>query len=260
MALIALAADKGAPGVTTAAVTLGAVWPRGVLVAECDTSGGDLVYRLPSHEGTRLDPARGLLSLAAQARHGLRSERIWQHTQRLAGGLDVLVGLTTAEQAAGLPWIWGRLGQALGSLPDVDVLADCGRLGARSPMYDLLGQAAAIVVLTRASLDQVAHMRDRVLALANSFGAGGGPTPAIVVVVISEPRQHKQAVDDVNRIVVNSQLPATVLGGFALDPKGASMLRGQWGGRLDKSLLIRSGREVAASLLAHLSGLSGSPG
>ena len=61
MALIVLAADKGAPGVTTAAVALGAVWPRPVLLAECDQAGGDLVYRLPgegAEDGGMLNPAR----------------------------------------------------------------------------------------------------------------------------------------------------------------------------------------------------------
>ena len=47
MALIAVAADKGAPGVTTTALALAAVWPRPVLLAECDPAGGDLVYRFP---------------------------------------------------------------------------------------------------------------------------------------------------------------------------------------------------------------------
>ncbi len=44
MALTALAADKGSPGVTTAAVALAAVWPRRVLLAEADPVGGALVY------------------------------------------------------------------------------------------------------------------------------------------------------------------------------------------------------------------------
>ena len=48
MALIAVAADKGAPGVTTTALALAAVWPRPVLLAECDPAGGDLVYRFPA--------------------------------------------------------------------------------------------------------------------------------------------------------------------------------------------------------------------
>jgi hypothetical protein len=44
----------------------------------------------------------------------------------------------------------------------------------------------------------------------------------------------------------------TVLGGLALDPKGADLLSGRWGGRLDRSLLIRSAREVAADLAGRL--------
>ena len=54
MALIAVAADKGAPGVTTTALALAAVWPRPVLLAECDPAGGDLVYRFPG--GRRRSP------------------------------------------------------------------------------------------------------------------------------------------------------------------------------------------------------------
>ena len=51
MALIAVAADKGAPGVTTASVALAAVWPRPVLLAECDPAGGD--SGLPAAGGGR---------------------------------------------------------------------------------------------------------------------------------------------------------------------------------------------------------------
>src|ERR1043165_5200716 len=105
VALIVLAADKGAPGVTTAATALGAVWPRPVLLAECDPSGGDLADRLPGADG-RLSPSRGLLSLGAVARRGLHPDQIYEHTQRLVGGLDVLAGLTNGEQASGLTWMW----------------------------------------------------------------------------------------------------------------------------------------------------------
>src|ERR1019366_10538581 len=44
---LTLCSAKGAPGVTTLACVLGAVWPthRAVVVAECDPSGGDLAGR-----------------------------------------------------------------------------------------------------------------------------------------------------------------------------------------------------------------------
>ena len=75
MALIALAADKGSPGVTTTAVALAASWPRPALLAERDPSGGDLAYRLPGPHGQRLDPHRGLISLAVATRRGMRTSR-----------------------------------------------------------------------------------------------------------------------------------------------------------------------------------------
>ncbi|QKG25032.1 hypothetical protein [Actinomadura verrucosospora] len=278
MALIALAADKGAPGVTTAAVALGAVWPRPVLVAECDQAGGDLVYRLPAAapdggagrqgtgDGGMLNPARGLLSLAATARRGLRPEQIGEHCQRLVGGLDVLVGLTNAEQAQAMTWLWGPLGRAFTGLGTVDVIADCGRLGAGGPLVDLLREADLVVLLTRATLEQVAHLRERVAALTAELRGG----PPIGVLVLADPRDFRGSIAEVDRIIAGArgrQAPdpvaqaarpgpppseVRVLGGLALDPKGADLLSGRWGGRLDRSLLIRSAREVAGDLVARL--------
>src|ERR1700716_52006 len=85
MALIAIAADKGSPGVPTACVALAAVWPRRVLLAETDPAGGDLVYRSAAAHGGVLDPNTGLLSLAATARRGLAAEQLWDHAQPLSG-------------------------------------------------------------------------------------------------------------------------------------------------------------------------------
>jgi hypothetical protein len=259
VALIALAADKGAPGVTTATVAFGAVWPRPVLVAECDQAGGDLVYRLPADGGGMLNPARGMLSLAATARRGLRPHQIGEHSQRLVGGLDVLVGLTNADQAQGLTWLWGPLGRAFQGLGQIggpgggiDVLADCGRLGAASPLLDLLREADLVVLFARATLEHVAHLRERVGSLAQELSGPGAPP--IGIVVIADHREFHASVAEVDRIVTGAQLPATVLGGFADDPKGAEMLRGQWGGRLERSLLIRSARQLSAGLLRRLPG------
>ncbi|HEU5023571.1 MAG TPA: hypothetical protein VFV01_01490, partial [Spirillospora sp.] len=213
MALIALAADKGAPGVTTAAVALGAVWPRPVLVAECDQAGGDLVYRLPAAapdggtgrqgggDGGMLNPARGLLSLAATARRGLRPDQIAEHCQRLVGGLDVLVGLTNAEQAQAMTWLWGPLGRAFAGLGPVDVIADCGRLGAGTPLTELLREADLVVLLTRATLEQVAHLRERVAALAAELRGG----PPVGVLVLADPRDFRGSIAEVDRIIVGAR-------------------------------------------------------
>ncbi|MEV8637944.1 hypothetical protein AB0395_40470 [Streptosporangium sp. NPDC051023] len=244
MALIVLAADKGAPGVTTAATALGAVWPRAVLLAECDPAGGDLAYRLPAVDGGVLNPNRGLLTLGATARRGLQPEQVYEHTQRIVGGLDVLAGLTHGEQAAGLTWLWGPLGRALAALPDADVLADCGRLGGHPEMGELMAEAALVVLFTRASLDHVAHLRERLQVLPGSV--------QVAIVVIADPRQYRTTIDEVRRIVMATGRELAFVTGIAHDPKGAELLRGQWGGRLDRSLLIRTARELAGRLSAQV--------
>ncbi|RBQ17165.1 hypothetical protein DP939_27220 [Spongiactinospora rosea] len=243
MALIVLAADKGAPGVTTAATALGAVWPRSVLLAECDPAGGDLAYRLPAADGGVLNPARGLLSLGATARRGLTVQQVQEHSQKIVGGLDVLTGLTHGEQAAGLTWLWGPLGRTFASVPGADVLADCGRLGAHPEINDLITEAELAVLFARASLDHVAHLRERLAVLPKG--------PQLGVVVIADPRQYRSSIEEVRRIVTATGREVAFVGGLAHDPKGAELLRGQWGGRLDRSLLIRTARELATRLATH---------
>ena len=256
MALVAVASDKGAPGVTTASVVLAAVWPRPVLLAECDPAGGDLVYRFPAADGGRLDPGRGLLSLAVTARRGLRPEQVWEHTQTLRGGLAVLTGVSTAEQGAGLDPLWGPVGSVLAQLPQGDVIADCGRLGVDGPQHDLLAQAAAVVLVTRHDLGEVVRLRERVPALAAALDRRDRLSTTIRVVVIADHRRFHAALAEVGEALGHGKGMLDVLGGLAYDPRAARQLRGEWGGRLDRSLLARTARDVAGHLAGPLPALS----
>jgi hypothetical protein len=258
MALIALAADKGSPGVTTTAVALAAVWPRRALFAETDPAGGDLVYRSHAAHGGVLDPNTGMLSLAATARRGLAAEQLWDHAQPLAGGLDVLVGLGGSEQAAGLAGLWPTLGRAFASLAEspngaADVIADCGRVGADSPTHELFAQAALLLLVARTEPEQLARVRDRAAALSAKLhgahrGAGALGYPPIGVLLIAEPGNNAKIAGQVNDMLVASQISARVVGTIAHDPAGAEQLAGRRRGRLDKSLLIRSARQIAADV------------
>jgi len=252
MALIAIAADKGSPGVTTTAVALAAVWPRPVLLAECDPAGGDLVYRLPGGDGQRLDARRGLLSLAVAARRGLQPHQVWEHVQKLRGGLDVLTGVTSAEQGAGLEALWGSVGAVLAALPQADVIADCGRIGVDGPYYDFIAHAAAVVMITRATLGEVVRMRERTAAVAAAVHRRGRPGTRAAVVVIADHRHFTGALAEVAQSLDQGAAPAAVLGGLADEPKSADLLRGEWGGKLDKSLLIRTARQIASHLAGQL--------
>jgi hypothetical protein len=252
MALIAVAADKGAPGVTTTALALAAVWPRPVLLAECDPAGGDLVYRFPAAGGERLDPRRGLLSLAVAARRGLQPHQAWEHTQKLNGGLDILTGVTSAEQGAGLNLLWEPVGRVLAGNSQADVIADCGRLGIDGPHYDLLAEAALVVLVTRASLGEVVRLRERVTAVAAALRKRGRSGAAAEVVVIADHKNLRNAIAEIGQALEPASAGARIAGGLAEDLRGADLLRGEWGGKLDKSLLIRTARDIAERLAGRL--------
>ena len=201
------------------------------MLAECDPAGGDIVYRLPGAHGGRLDPRRGLLSLAVAARHGLEPGQVWQHAQRLRGGLDVLAGVGNAEQGSGIEPLWGPVGGLLAALPGADVIADCGRLGPDGPYYDLLAQAAIVVLIIRPSLGEVLRLRDRVAAVALAVGRRGGHQARIGVLVVADRRGYRRALAEVGHAVGGPNSPVGLLGGIAFEPKSAQRLRGEWGGR-----------------------------
>lgn len=256
MALIALAADKGSPGVTTAAVALAAVWPRRVLLAETDPAGGDLVYRSAAAHGGPLNPNTGMLSIAATARRGLVPDQLWDHVQPLNGGLEVIVGLGIAEQAAGLAGLWPTLGHAFASLADspnasADVIADCGRISGDSPVVELFPHASLVLLVSRTEPEALARVRDRAAALSGKLH--GGPrgaagNPVIGVVLVADTGRAAKLASQVDDLLVQAQTGARVLGTLADDATGAQQLAGRRRGRLDKSLLIRSARKVTVDL------------
>jgi MinD-like ATPase involved in chromosome partitioning or flagellar assembly len=252
MALIAIASDKGAPGVTTAALALAAVWPRPVLLAECDPAGGDLVYRFPAAAGGHLDPRRGVLSLAVMARRGMQPQQVWEHVQKLHGGLDVLAGVTNAEQGAGLSLLWGPIGKALASLSQADVIADCGRLGADGPLYDLLAEATTVVLVSKVHVADVIRLRDRATAFAAAAQSRGRRNFGVGVVVVADHKKFRASLGEVQHVLGQAHAPATVLGGIAHDTKGADLLSGEWGGSLDRTMLIKTARQVAGQLVQGL--------
>lgn len=245
--LLAVASDKGSPGVTTTALTLAAVWPRRTVLAELDPFGGDIALRLRGPRGAPLSPETGVLSLAARLGTATKPEQVFEHVQRLDGGLEVLLGLPTAEHAAALAPACSRLSALLATIPGVDVVADCGRLYPNTPMLDVMRHASCVVLVTRVSIDAVAHLRARAAALAHELRArvpGGVP---IYVVPVTKVRDDRSA-REIDLVLRQANVPASVIGRIAHDPQGAGMLTGEWLGRLDRSLLVRSAREVAAAL------------
>ncbi len=122
MGVVALASVRSC-GVTTLALALAATWPtqRRVLLVELDPAGGTLAA------ASGWPPEPSLVSLAAAARRSFDPGLVWEHCQELAGGVAVLAGPASADQArSALGMLVGLVGH-LGTF-DADVLVDCGRL------------------------------------------------------------------------------------------------------------------------------------
>jgi hypothetical protein len=210
------------------------------------------VYRFPAVGGGHLDPRRGVLSLAVVARRGMQPQQVWEHVQKLHGGLDVLAGVTNAEQGAGLSLLWGPIGKALASMPQADVIADCGRLGADGPLYDLLAEATTVVLVSKVHVADVIRLRDRATAFAAAAQSRGRRNFGVGVVVVADHKKFRASLGEVQHVLGQANAPATVLGGIAHDAKGADLLSGEWGGNLDRTMLIKTAREVARQLVHGL--------
>ena len=137
------------------------------------------------------------------------------------------------------------------------MIADCGRLGADGRYYDLLARAATIILVTRATLGEVVRLRDRVAAVTAAVRRRGGPGAALGVLVVADHKNFANALAEVGQALGQAEYPVSVIGGIAHEPKSAEMLRGEWGGKLDKSLLIRTAREVAGQLVGQLAARRG---
>jgi hypothetical protein len=231
VSLIALVSAKGSPGVTTTARALAATWPadRRVMLAELDPAGGDLAPRF----GLGADP--GVVQLGSAFRRGLEPDDVWSHTQTLPGGVAVLVGPPSADQARAMRDIWPTLGSVLARMgPDTDVIADCGRLSPGSPAVDVLHRAAVVVVVSRPTIEGIAHLRTRVAAPLTR-------TPLAILLVGEQPYSPAE---------VAGVVDARVLGAVADDERAAALLAGRAGNQasLRRSALVRSVRAVSERL------------
>jgi len=246
MGLIAVTGSKGSPGVTTTAVALAAVWPRPAVLADCDPAGGDVALRLAAPDGRPLRRDIGLLGLAAQLRtggpHGLSGG---EHLQLAAGGLSVLAGVSTPSQAAALAPLWPGVATALKTLGDdgEDTIVDCGRYLPDGFADAVLAAADVIVVVARATVEGVTHLRG--LLAGMPVGDGRHVSAAAKVVVIDK---DPTAAAEVEHALRAGGCAATVAGAIAFDPIGAAGLAGIPTRRLDRTPLIGSARRLAVTL------------
>jgi hypothetical protein len=132
-----------------------------MLLVEADPSGGDIGIRFS------LASAPGVVSLAAAARRSDDPALLWQHAQALPGVRPVVTAPPDAARArAALSALVDPTGGAgiLGATayaPDTVVVVDCGRVDAGSPVLPIVRSADALILLSRAHADDLAHLARR---------------------------------------------------------------------------------------------------
>jgi hypothetical protein len=248
MATFALISPGGSPGCTTTALALGLTWPGPVIVAECDPGGGDVLAGLFAGH---LQAPRGLLGVAFEASRG-QSAIVAELNTRLVplddtGRRRLLAGISDPRQALGLSPVWPAIAAGFASQGS-DVLADCGRFdaGATQPQ-SLLADAAAIVMVMRPTLRQVAAARPRIDIAAQ---LAGGRDRLGLLLVGDGGVPH----GDISR-----SLDVPVIGTMPEDLRTARVLSDGEGQRtkLDRRPLLRAARVVATAIrkLGHQSDL-----
>lgn len=238
MSRVALGSLKASPGVTTTAVALGATWPAGrpVTVVEADPSGGDLAARY------NLAAEPSLLTLAAAARRDTNgtSEHVLadNHVQRLPGGLAVLAGPASADQAHAALRMLGPTAPALTAI-EGDLLVDCGRLDSASPALRLAAACELLVLVARPVLAELHHLAARVDALRELTGQ--------VAVVLIGPGRYPPG-------EVTAALDVEVLATLPDDRHGAGLLAGQPGPArlLERLALVGAARSLTQTICARL--------
>jgi MinD-like ATPase involved in chromosome partitioning or flagellar assembly len=253
MALIALTAGKGSPGVTTTAIALAAVWPREAVLADCDAAGGDVALRLPAADGQPLRRDQGLLALAARLRTGTPAGAgCAEHVQRAVGGLPVLTGISNPGQAAALGPLWPAIADALkvGAGDGADTIADCGRHQPGSAADEVLAAADLVLVIARPTVEGLTHLRSTLSALPVP-AVGTESVPPVFVVVLDDQFSPRSA--EVAEALHAGQVGAPVIGSVAFDPPGAAGLAGTPTRRLDRAPLVVSARRLAIALGTELS-------
>lgn len=258
MALISFFSAKGAPGTTSTAMLVAALWPRPTLLVDADPVGGDLLMRLPTEAGLALTQRPGLLTLLPLARHGLAPGVVLDHSQVVQGGQRVLVGLDSPEQAEASAALWPTLGRTFRELPGTDVVIDLGQLSLRSSQLPLAERSDIVIGVIRPTPASVLHMRQRLTALTRTMATLGPDAPLVGLVAVADVQQQNEASSALATVLTD--VPGVHhLGMVAHDPRAERMFHGDLLTRPERTMLVRSGRSLVQRVLAQVGGAEPAP-
>lgn len=213
MTVVAVCSPAGAGAATVTSLYLAAALAatRGVVLAECDDSGGDLAA------WAQLSLSPGWAS--AVAGRDRTFDGLLRHAQRLPSGLTVLVAPSRPVAAAtAVASAATMFGPVIASAPDAITVADCGRIATASPAW--VGSAALTLLVIRqnavAAAPNVALV-DRALEALDVLGSSAHK----VGVVLAGERPYRAA-------EVEQALGTPLFALLPDDPHGAAIALGGW--------------------------------
>lgn len=250
MAILLLTSAAGAPGVTTLAVGLTLVWPRPVLLADCDPGASQAV--LAGYLAGQSAGGRGLLRVAEahRDRRPLR-EAVLDQTLPVSGEDGerhlFLPGFSRAASAGLFGGVWDDLADTFDRLGEVgyDVIVDAGRLGPHGLPGPLVERSAVTGLVLRTSLRAVMAARVHLPALTEHERLSTAGRTGLVLVGEGEPyggREVARALGvGVHAVVADDRHAAAHLSDGTPRPR-----------RFDASPLVRSLRAAAAVLAGRM--------
>lgn len=248
--IVAVCAEKGAPGVTTLAMALGLVWPGRRLVLEADPSGGSLTFRTRRADtGGMLGLEPSVASLGAACRLGLSPAAVARYVQPTTLGVDVIPGVLTPERYEPIRGLWPQVGSQLAGWPGT-VIADLGRLQPGNAAMPVAHAATAVLLLGRADTEGLFGLRERAADLVHQLGDPSRDRPSLSLVLTGPTKRRKDAIRSAEQMLTAAGIPVPVAGYIAQDPAGA---QGLWDGQVTRKVagseLVRSARALAETVI-----------
>lgn len=220
MAIIALVAAKGSPGVTTTALACTLSWHHRMVLAECDPAGGSI---LAGYLAGALPGPRGIGELAVgELRDGSLERAFWSQLVDLDAPKRerlLLPGVLDPVQAGSVIPLWQRFADFFLELergnPPYDVIVDCGRLHVVGPPWPILRAAAVVLVVTAARLSDLSNARATIAAIQRDFAEHRVPAGTLRLLLVG---------DGHGRTEVSKALGIPVIAQLPHDPRTAEVL------------------------------------
>lgn len=252
MAILILTSTGGAPGVTTSAVGLALMWPRPVLLADCDPGAHQAV--LAGYLAGQGSQGKGLLRVAEahRDRRPLREVVIDQSLPLTSEDTErrlFLPGFAKVGSATHFGGVWGDLAETFDRLGDVDidVIVDAGRLGPAGLPGPLVERSAMTVVVMRSQLRAVMSSQVHLPLLHEQLGFSSAERRPLGLGVVGEGQPYAAA-------EISKALGLPVVAALAHDPVSAAHFSD---GRprhrkFESAPLVKSLRQAATSLAESL--------